>query len=139
MELWRLRRRSLKLLLRTDEFAEPDKIPEGFDFEEWRQDFFWVEERKISAVKPIKKTIEEQNGDCEDFAAVAVSWMKKVGFDTVSFGFFWREGNILPVHVTANGVQDGEPVVFSNGQKWLMGPDKWKEETGYVRAWIKEV
>lgn len=139
IELWRLRRRSLKLLLRPTEFVEPEKIPDGFNLDEWRQDFFWVEERKISAVKPISMTLEEMRGDCEDFAAVAVASMKKNNFDTVSYGFFWREGQLLPTHVTANGVQNEEPVVYSNGQKWLMGPEEWKDETGYARAWVQEV
>jgi len=136
---WRLRRRSMKLLLRPGEFVETDKIPDGFDLDEWRQDFFWIAERKISAVKPIPMTLEQKRGDCEDFAAVAVNSMLKDEFENVSFDYYWREGNVLPVHVTASGTKDGQTVLYSNGDKWLFGPERWAKETGYARSWVRTV
>lgn len=129
----------MKLLLRPGNFVEEDKIPAGFNLDTWRENFFWVEERKISAVKPIPMTLEEERGDCEDFAAVAVSWMKKRGYEDVSFDFYWREGQILPTHVAASGITGGQQVLYSNGNKWLLGPEEWKEETGYARVWVREV
>lgn len=138
-DFWRFRRRSMKLLLRPQEFVETDKIPDGFDLDEWRQDFFWIAERKISAVKPIPMTLDEQRGDCEDFAAVAVNSMLRDGFENVSFDYYWRRGNVLPVHVTASGVQDGQNILYSNGDKWLFAPEDWADETGYARSWVREV
>lgn len=103
----------------TVSVAEID-FPAWSDRYEWRQDG-WNGLKDFA--QPVQKTIETEEGDCEDYALVAASEMKRRGAESVYLGFCFKTyaGIPVPRHVVAAS-KDGadnyqEEVVFSSGRR----------------------
>lgn len=133
------RKPSFLLIIAPNTVVNPDAIPEDFDFEQWRVNFSYTEDRVADLVQPIKVTIEEQHGDCDDFTAVAASWMLTQDFDDVWVGFLSRPLQVLPSHTVAVGRREDQTVVFSNGARTFNTLEEWGKLSGYKSSFKRRV
>lgn len=91
---------------------------------EWSQDA-WKGLR--DSAKPVEETIKEGKGDCEDYALVALSWLKANGHTDIGLCVMYDVGLKVRGHVVA---YHGDRT-FSSGSIEDISPSEYAEREGY--------
>lgn len=74
----------------------------AFDFQAFNDDFDWTSDPLNGywdVVQPVEETINTQQGDCDDYAAVAASYLHETTSKPIRFAFLYRDGGVVPDHV----------------------------------------
>lgn len=119
-------------------YADPEAIPEGFDFEAWADEFEWTQDPWngwLDVAATVPETIETERGDCEDYALVAVSWGLVRDRSGLGMAFCFPPRSPVARHVIA---YDDERV-YSSGRIVEKTPSEWLEDSRYVRMLRRSV
>lgn len=112
-----------------------DRAPSwaDFDLERWAdEEYDWVQDRWNGfldfASRP-RATLATGEGDCEDFALVALSWAVATDRDGLGLGFCFEPRNPVPRHVIAyddDTVYSSGTIVPKTVDEWLAASDRYE-------------
>lgn len=112
-------------------YVESGPFWEEFDLEDWADDEYeWIQDPWngfLDIAKPPSRTVEDAEGDCEDFALVAVSWALANGRSAVGLGFCWESSRPWPTHA----IGYDEERVYSSGRITRTSVRDWRQESKY--------
>ncbi len=115
----------------VDRDAAGEEFWADFDLEGWaREQYDWTQDPWngfLDFARRPRETIEDETGDCEDFALVAMSWALAQGREGVGLAFCWESPYPWPRHVIAF---DDERV-YSSGDIEETSVDEWVESSKY--------
>lgn len=106
----------------------------SLDLESWsRAEYDWVSDAWNGFrdfAKPPSKTLDDEEGDCEDYALVAASWALANDRPGVGLAFCIEKPKVWPTHVIAF---DDERV-YSSGNISAESVESWLEGSDYDYA-----
>lgn len=115
-------------------YIETGEAMASLDLESWsRTEYDWVSDPWNGLrdfAKPPSETLEEAEGDCEDYALVAASWALANDRNDVGIAFCIQKPKFWPTHVIAF---DDEHV-YSSGYISSSSVDSWLEGSDYDYA-----
>lgn len=117
-------------------YVDRDPFWAEFDLEGWSYDWVQDDWNGLSDfATPPRETVERGQGDCEDYALVAISWAVANDREGVGIAFCWELPWPIPTHVIAF---DDERV-YSSGEILTMSVEAWVERSEYSTAWRRAV
>lgn len=127
----KLRRWTPLTFLLPSRYVDTGEFWEDFDLEEWANGpYEWTQDPwngfRDFATPPVK-TVRDGQGDCEDFALVALSWAVTNDRSGLGLGFCWESNRPWPTHVIAYD----EEYVYSSGDIDSTTVDEWLEDSRY--------
>lgn len=127
----KLRRWTPLTFLLPSRYVDTGEFWEDFELEEWANGLYdWTQDPwngfRDFATPPMQ-TVRDGQGDCEDFALVALSWAVANDRSGLGLGFCWESNRPWPTHVIAYD----EGYVYSSGDIDSATVDEWLEESRY--------
>lgn len=127
----RLRRWTPLVFLSPDRYVSRDAFWEEFDLETWSRDAYeWLEDPWNGLrdfAKLPSETVSRGQGDCEDYALVAVSWALAHDRPRVGIALCWEWPTPWPAHAVAFDAEQ----VYSSGSIFSGSLDEWLEQSRY--------
>ena len=126
-----LRRWSPLTFLVPSRYVDRDPTWADFDLDSWSAaEYEWTPDpwngfRDFAAFP--RDTVERGQGDCEDYALVAIAWAVANGRSGVGIGFCWAWPYPWPTHVIAF---DDERV-YSSGRRLRTSVPEWTADSEY--------
>ena len=118
--------------LAPSRYVAPGEFWSDFDLESWsRERYDWSEDAWngfLDFAKRPRDTIDDEAGDCEDYALVAASWAIAQGREDVGLAFCWETPYPWARHVIAFDAEH----VYSSGTITTESVDEWVEDSQYV-------
>lgn len=115
-------------------YVDRSEFWSDFDLEEWsRSSYEWVEDPwngLLDFARRPAETISRGEGDCEDYALVALSWAVAHGRTGVGLAFCWGRRYPWPTHAIAF---DDERV-YSSGDIFTGSVEEWIADSRYSFA-----
>lgn len=115
-------------------YVDRNRFWSKFDLEEWSQSAYeWTADPWngfLDFAKHPADTVSQGEGDCEDYALVAVSWALAHGRDGVGFALCWEPSRPWPTHVVAFD----DKRVYSSGRITEMTVEDWITDSKYASA-----
>jgi len=129
-----LRRWTPFTFLFPNRYVDRDERWGEFDLAEWSDEEYEWDQDPWNGVRDFAQrpgeTVDRREGDCEDYALVAVSWAVANDRDGIGFAFCWERPYPWPRHVIAF---DDERV-YSSGHVSGKSVDEWVADSRYVFA-----
>lgn len=120
-------------------YVDRDDFWDEFDLEEWSDEIYhWLQDDwngLSDFATPPRETVDKGEGDCEDYALVAISWAVANDREGVGIGFCWRFPWPIPRHVIAF---DDERV-YSSGDVEETTVDAWVADSEYDHSVRRDV
>lgn len=121
-------------LVAPSRYIETGDFWEEFDLDLWaREQYDWVQDPWngfLDIAKEPSMTVEDDEGDCEDFALVAISWAVANDRDDIGLGFCWKTTRPWPTHAIAFDAT----TVYSSGDIMEISLDSWLANSPYQFA-----
>lgn len=118
-------------LVAPTRYIETGSFWEDFDLDTWaREEYDWVQDPWngfLDIAKPPSVTVRHNEGDCEDFALVALSWAVANDRDGIGLGFCWKTSRPWPTHAIAFDAT----TVYSSGSITEISLDSWVANSPY--------
>jgi len=126
-----LGRWSILTMVAPERYVDRDSFWSGFAFERWsHEDYEWTQDPwngfRDFASRP-RETVDREEGDCEDYALVALSWAVATDRQGAGLGFCWEWPYPWPRHVVAFD----EERVYSSGHIAERGIEEWVEDSRF--------
>lgn len=126
-----LRRWTPLTFLAPARYLDRDPLWESFDLQAWADESYrWDRDPWngfLDLARRPKATVAAGEGDCEDFALVAISWAVANDRPGVGLGFCFEGWNPVPTHVIAFD----DTQVYSSGDIDPESVDDWLDDSKY--------
>ncbi len=106
-------------MLRPERYVKPELDWSSFDLRWFNKKFTWQEDKLFGVwdrLQPVEETLSKRQGDCEDYAFVAASYLLSETDEPVSLAYLMRG-------VEAHIVCFTDDAVYSSGKtfEWTLG------------------
>lgn len=122
-----------------DRYIDRDDWWQSFDLRTWSEsEYDWTEDAwngYLDIARHPRECVDVGEGDCEDYALVALSWAVAHDREKLGLAFCWKPPYPWPRHVIAFD----EERVYSSGSIVRASVDEWVDDSRYSFALRRRV